>query len=95
MKYYFAYDNQGIVAFYSKYKNETDKFNQIELPITPEEEEKLKQNYRLWIKEGKLVLEKSPLIISEEKDKKIEEAKEKIKTAKTFEALKDLLTQIL
>ncbi|MFA5350297.1 MAG: hypothetical protein WC357_03065 [Candidatus Omnitrophota bacterium] len=87
---YFYFDNKGEVSSYSEGKNDTPE-KCIELEITYEEKEKLKDNWKPYIKNNKLVLEKTINILKQEKIKKIEEIKTSFDKRNAKDILKDLL----
>lgn len=101
MKFFFQYsleDNR--VVSYSKGKNEMpDKFLQLELEVTKEEFQKMQRNYLLFIRDGKLVLEKTKAIINEEKVEALELLKRNLREKQknqdkiTVEELADLILQ--
>lgn len=72
MKYYFAYDNSGRVASYSKGENVTDTLKQIQIDV---DTSILDQGSELWIIDGKLIAKDSGRIITENKNLDIEKDK--------------------
>ena len=103
MKKVFLYDKQtGRVASYSDGMNEVpDKFAQLELEVTDVQYNLILLNYDLWVKKGKLVIEKPERIIKEEKLKSFEEAKETLIKKRdegkiaSLEELQNLLLKII
>ena len=99
MKFYFQFDESGRVASYSDDTNlMSEKFTQQQLEITEDQYKKLKQNYIAWVCNNSLILEKPQHVITEEKQKKAEQARNQLieKGDKiTVKELKDLLLQII
>lgn len=101
MRFWFYYNLiDGRVASYSEGKNDMPKFLQIELEVTEKDYEKMRQNYKLYIRDGKLICEKPQRIMDEEEKEKKQNAKdelvEKLKDSKVqLKDIKDLLLQLI
>jgi hypothetical protein len=90
----FIYHKNGVVSSYSEGKNQTPE-ECLEFDLTDDEKEKLRQNWRPFIKDGKLLFEKPSRIISDEKKQKIDELKTSVKGAKSVSELKDIINELL
>jgi hypothetical protein len=69
MRYWFTYNIlNNKVAFYSEGHNthSNPNWDVIELDVTPDQAEKMKQNYDMRIEGGNLVLEKNQTILSDD-----------------------------
>lgn len=79
MTLYFQYNNTGEVAAYSKALNVCDTLDQIQLDVTKEEHDKLIQNWKPYIKNGKLCLDKTTAIANDERARYVHEKKEMLR----------------
>ena len=96
MKKVFHFDKEGKLRAYSDKKIETE-LNQVELPITKSDFDKIKSNlYDGFIKEGKLVLKPSQRLEHQQKIDKQKQIINKIKSGKhTNKELAALLEEII
>lgn len=92
MKLHFQYKNNGQIVSYSKGKIISPAFSQIELDITDEQLEMLRQNYGSKISNGNIIFEKPPEI---KKQEDTEQLKQKVQKVKSVDELKDVLLEIL
>lgn len=90
----YIYHKNGIVSSYSEGRNQTPE-ECLEFDLTDDEKEKLRQNWRPFIKDGKLLFEKSEPVKIEEKRQKIETLKTSVKGAKSVSELKDIINELL
>ena len=91
---YFYYDNNGVVTMYSDGENQTI-LNKIRLTPTSDEIDKLELNYKSFIKNNKLVLEKPDWLISEEKEQQKQNLKKQLESVNTIKDLKNILKELL
>lgn len=67
----------------------------LEITPTPEEQEKIDQNYLYSIKDGKLQFTEPPWVKEPKKQQTIETLKQNIKTAQTLEDVKNIVQTLL
>jgi len=79
---------------YSDGENQTI-LNKIRLTPTSDEIDKLELNYKSFIKNNKLVLEKPDWLISEEKEQQKQNLKKQLESVNTIKDLKNILKELL
>lgn len=95
---YFIYDKKTTeVKMYSEGKNEFNNpdFAEIEIMPTDEEKQKLTDNWKSFIKNGKLFFEKNDWILKEEKKQAIEKVKQDIQQTSDFLTLKNKIASLI